>query len=360
MADPFAVLQAKQVSIPELYGLYAKNQALRVEALYKAKEAERADRKAQREDDERAALADVFADKPAPRPSPYGPLGVVQPLVPKALPPGESADANRPSSQGPGIGGVAGAMGIGAPKPQPTSILPAGLVDTTAPSELAANAAPADRAEPGGLTINPEGLRRLAKLNPEMALKLSKVDDDQRAAAFKAIKENVEFESQIIGSVRRVPEAQRPEAYARIRAALEAKGVKGLPPEWDEQHAETLQAMGLTAMQAFQDDRAERRFAWDRQDDEADNERADRNTNDLIHDRAGRRGLIARGQNLTDTRVRRGQDLDSTDRRRGQDLSATRYRPGHRPASPASLPTATDPKTGHKVQWNGRAWVPLG
>lgn len=30
------------------------------------------------------------------------------------------------------------------------------------------------------------------------------------------------------------------------------------------------------------------------------------------------------------------------------------------PAAPSSAPTATDPKTGKKVQWNGSAWVPVG
>jgi hypothetical protein len=110
--------------------------------------------------------------------------------------------------------------------------------------------------------------------------------------------------------------------------------------------------------------RNDQRLANDIADDEADNYRADRNVDDVIADRAGRRGLVARGQNMADARGRygigvassdrrRGQDLSSTDRRRGQDMTDTRIRetggskggarvrPGNRP--PQIPGTAANP-----------------
>lgn len=68
------------------------------------------------------------------------------------------------------------------------------------------------------------------------------------------------------------------------------------------------------------------RLEWDVQDDVIDNERSDRNTESMIEDRDARRGLIARGQNMTDARVRHGQSVASNDRRRGQDITDKRLR----------------------------------
>lgn len=57
---------------------------------------------------------------------------------------------------------------------------------------------------------------------------------------------------------------------------------------------------------------------------EEDNDRADRDTDSRISDRVERRGLTARGQNLSDARGRRGQNIASADRHRGQDMSEQR------------------------------------
>jgi hypothetical protein len=61
-----------------------------------------------------------------------------------------------------------------------------------------------------------------------------------------------------------------------------------------------------------------------------DNQRADRladntvrNTDNVIEDRGARRGLVARGQDLADSRGRYGIGVASGDRRRGQDVNAT-------------------------------------
>lgn len=181
-------------------------------------------------------------------------------------------------------------------------------------------------AAPSGIGLNPAGLQRLQRVNPKLAFSLAKMDADQRTAAYKAIEEQVGLESRVIGAVRAAPEAEQQVVYANIRNYLGARGITNLPEQWNPGMAETHQRMGLTVMQAFQDDRAERRLNADIADDQADNERADRNTESMIGDRVARRGLASRGQDLTDARVRRGQDISSTDRKRGQDMTDKRLR----------------------------------
>ncbi|KKW89405.1 hypothetical protein [Sphingobium chungbukense] len=175
----------------------------------------------------------------------------------------------------------------------------------------------------GGLSLNPAGLRRLQRINPKLAFSLAEMEADQRTAAYKAITEQVALESRVIGAVRAAPEADQQRVYSEIRNYLGSRGVTGLPEQWDPALAETHQRMGMTAMQAFNDERADQRLAHDIADDEADNARADRNTDSLIADRNARRGLVARGQDLTDARGRRGQDLASSDRQRGQNMASS-------------------------------------
>lgn len=82
----------------------------------------------------------------------------------------------------------------------------------------------------------------------------------------------------------------------------------------------------------------------------ADNERADRNTDSLIEDREGRRA---------ETRRYNDRRIETT--RRGQDKTDARVRSGQgskRTSRGKARPTATDAK-GNKVEWNGKAWVPV-
>lgn len=209
-----------------------------------------------------------------------------------------------------------------------------------------AEAASQPSAAPSGIGLNPAGLQRLQRVNPKLAFSLAKMDADQRTAAYKAIEEQVALESRVIGAVRAAPEAEQQAVYANIRNYLGAKGITNLPEQWDPDMAETHQRMGLTAMQAFQDDRAERRLTQDIADDEADNARADRNTDSLVEDRVSRRGLVARGQDLMDARGRRGQNMASSDRQRGQNMTSAdrRYatdRSGarKRPVTSETIPT---------------------
>jgi hypothetical protein len=83
---------------------------------------------------------------------------------------------------------------------------------------------------------------------------------------------------------------------------------------------------------------------------EADNERADRNTDSLIEDRGARREEQRR---INDRRVettRRGQDLTDSRGRRGQDLTDSRVRSGAgRGSSRAKMPEVSTPAEAAKL-----------
>jgi hypothetical protein len=84
-------------------------------------------------------------------------------------------------------------------------------------------------------------------------------------------------------------------------------------------------------------------------DIDSDNTRADRNTDSLISSRSGHLGEARRYHDATIKVRERGQDLGASTARRGQDM---------RGKGRTAAPTATGPN-GQKVQWNGKAWVPI-
>lgn len=88
-----------------------------------------------------------------------------------------------------------------------------------------------------------------------------------------------------------------------------------------------------------------------RADLDADNERADRNTDSLIDTRQGHLKETRRYHEATTATQRRGQDIRSADTKRGQDTRRSGRKGG-------AQVTATGPD-GKKVVWNGKAWVPL-
>jgi hypothetical protein len=383
MANPFGI---EQVDIPGLIGMHQGLKRQRMSDLYMKRQMDRQDRADQKE----VAIEDAYRGAIRKRPPPSTGIGISQGLrklssLPELVGMGGSYTAPSPvqdtvgSAASVDSAALASAPQMASPIEAPRPTMP----DVPAPpSYLLPDAEHSDDGidfSPG-LSLNREGLDKLADLDPKGAYSLLQMDDEARARAFKRVSENVEFVSQIIGAVRGAPEAQRPTLYQHIRGDLASKGIQGLPEQWSEEEAEARQRMALTAMQAFQDDRAERRFEQDVADDDVDNERADRNTASLISDRDARRGLTSRGQDLSDSRGRRGQDIASSDRRRGQDISDKRLREtgGNRgarrastsPGSSAPVPasqaggnqtftrTATDPSTGKKVGWNGTRWVP--
>lgn len=137
-----------------------------------------------------------------------------------------------------------------------------------------------------------------------------------------------------------------------------------LPDQYDPQMVHGLMMQAMTTSQQLAAVRAQTKLEWDVQDDQIDNARADRNTGSMIDDRNRRRGLIARGQDMTDTRGRYGIGVASADRRRGQDMIDTRVRSRPGPAATQGSGGGKVAKVavdahGNKVGWNGKAWVPV-
>lgn len=347
---------------PSIGDLYAGARQRRIAELMMARRVEQEDRERAIQDEERQAIADAATpapSQPAPRPgvevkraiasrfsrlsdlTGAAPANVGQPTLADyaTASPAASAPLSR-AAPSPASGPVSqwGEESQGAGISPPDNLIPEGVGIAEAASQPSA--------APSGIGLNPAGLQRLQRVNPKLAFSLAKMDADQRTAAYKAIEEQVALESRVIGAVRAAPEAEQQAVYANIRNYLGAKGITNLPEQWDPGMAETHQRMGLTAMQAFQDDRAERRLTQDIADDEADNARADRNTDSLVEDRVSRRGLVARGQDLMDARGRRGQNMASSDRQRGQNMTSAdrRYatdRSGarKRPVTSETIPT---------------------
>jgi hypothetical protein len=83
---------------------------------------------------------------------------------------------------------------------------------------------------------------------------------------------------------------------------------------------------------------------------EADNARADRNTDSLIAERQARVGEYARHNRASEANTRRGQDV--TDKR----VRGSAGYQGRGGKGGAARPTATG-RNGQKVEWNGKAWV---
>lgn len=149
--------------------------------------------------------------------------------------------------------------------------------------------------------------------------------------------------------------------YARYGLSLDEYQ---LPDEYSPEVVRGLMMQALDTEHQLTQMRQDRRLDADIEDDEQDNARADRladntirNTGDMIDDRAARRGLIARGQNMTDARGRYGIAVASSDRRRGQDIaSADRHRAqdrqrGRAPAAPtASAGGIVSVKSGAEAQ----------
>ncbi|MCT2559231.1 hypothetical protein N0B51_09565 [Tsuneonella sp. YG55] len=87
----------------------------------------------------------------------------------------------------------------------------------------------------------------------------------------------------------------------------------------------------------------------------ADNARADRNTNSMIEVREGRLDEYQRSNRAREGNTRRGQNIASTDRKRGQDMRGSSSKKGGK--APARV--IAEDAQGNKVEWNGKAWVPV-
>lgn len=200
-----------------------------------------------------------------------------------------------------------------------------------------------------GMRINPQALRELYALDPKAAFDIQNSVYKADAAALERTRETG---LAMAGAAFRLHDMRKPDGTpdmdgraAELRAMAPMLVQMGIPAEalqsvdLSDQGLQRYGALYRNLSDVIRDDRADRRLNADMADDEADNERADMDTRDRMADRAGRRALTARGQDMTDARGRygigvassdrrRGQDMSSGDRRRGQDISATTARRG--------------------------------
>lgn len=196
-----------------------------------------------------------------------------------------------------------------------------------------------------GLTLNQEALRELYRIDPESALQVQKSVFDADRAQFDAMRKNSDVIASAAFRLRQVPVEQRPAEFQAIAPMLAQMGVSAEQlgqVDLSDAGLDRYMVVGRAFKDILSDERADRRVDGYLDNLESDNERADRNTASLIADRAARRGLTARGQDIASADRRRGQDM--TDKRVRETGGGRRGRGGQQQA-----PTATDPKTGKKV-----------
>lgn len=221
----------------------------------------------------------------------------------------------------------------------------------------------------GGLKLNQDALRSLYSIDPEQASKLHQSLLQMDKAQIGVAKERASWMGNAAYHLRTIRNADgspdiegRRAAASQMAPQLEAFGVDPAALNgfsFDDNELDRLVTFGQSLDSIIDDNRADRRLGADMADDQADNARADREATSRADYRKGQLGMTARGQDIASRDRRRGQDVSSRDRRAGQAVASADRRRGQdmRPAS-AGGQTATNPKTGERLRWDGKAWVP--
>ena len=188
----------------------------------------------------------------------------------------------------------------------------------------------------------------------EMAVKLRKNDQEWRTGQVEQSRKVDERAMQVLGAAHDQASYDRARNIVGqlYRSVNRDPASLGLPDAYSPEITTEIRLRGTAPEDQLGDARLNRRLDWDITDDQVDNDRADLNTDSLIEDRTERRSEAQRYHGVQSGNTRRGQDIRSTDTRRGQDRRPVGRRGG------GAAPTATGPN-GEKVQWNGKAWVPV-
>lgn len=266
----------------------------------------------------RSALSDVLLS--GQRPNAFAGLATTAP----AMGPAQNALA-------PMIGAVPQSPSPRPPAPvslQPPSTEPRGL-PMGRPASIGSMD---DLSLPGSNDSTPDAgsaaFQRLARVDPETAFKVRKMDTEQRASVADALGKQMEVGGRVMSAVLAAPVEQQPELYRQMRTELEQSGVIDLPDEWNADAARARMRMGMTVLQAVSSDQRQQTVDWNMEDDELDNARDDRNVTSQVQTRDGQLANARRGQDLSDARGRRGQDMSDARGTRGQDLADERGRRG--------------------------------
>lgn len=347
------------------------------EELYRFQAAHRTQTDWNRGENFRGALSSYLTGQGGAQPNALGQGGPPQ-MAPDALasvgrgavkPPTDMPGADGPqSTRNQNVSGNLGAVAAGAPDvlAPPTDASPE-IVVQARPLPVAPRSARA----PGG-----PGWDAVVRADSQASLKASHDLYSDREDQIK------DWQHVSQTGMRMLSGATDQDSYDRAKLAarhvFDAYGVgfPELPEDYSPENIRSVQMAQLDIEDQIKAALQERKFDWQRTDAELDNSRADRNTNSQIEDRDARRGLTARGQNMTDARGRYGIGVASGDRRRGQDMtdrrtreiaaSPARTRPGGKSGGGAAAAAggggaltriAVGPD-GRKVGWNGKAWVP--
>ncbi len=356
---------ARDPSNPEAMGVLSQyNPQLAMRMQDHQRETQLADRR-------RDVMGRLFTAGPATAPASQGVLnqfvntpkaGPLQGYAPGALQP--------PPPNEPGYRPAGGMPSAAAPSVAPATVPGGQPMASAAPPRLLDPASLPARTD--GMRLDPTALRELYAIDPNAALEIQsslyKADAEtlKRTQAQGTAVASAAFRLQQMRNADGTPDMASRTAEFRAMAPMLAQ--MGVPAEnleavdLSDQGLQRYGALYRNLSDVIRDDRADRRLTADIADDDADNERADLDTRDRIADRAGRRALTARGQNLTDARGRygigvasadrqRGQNLSSTDRRRGQDMTDRRVREtgGRRGGAAGAIPTVSSVAEARKL-----------
>jgi hypothetical protein len=293
---------------------------------------------------------------PAPMTAPnaLAPVGR-NPAAPSLAPPG----ARGPQSvHDENVPGTLGAVAAGAPDAlaPPSDVPPEIVVQGRRPLP-----APRTTRAPGG-----DGWDAVVRADSQASLKASHELYSDRADQIK------DWQHVSQTGMRMLSGATDQDSYDRAKLAarhvFDAYGVgfPELPDEYSPENIRSVQMAQLDIEDQIKAALQERKFDWQQRDDELDNSRADRNTSSQIEDRTARRGLTARGQNMTDARGRYGIGVASGDRRRGRAglaaISRVRLsvmscpRRGRRGVRGAGSSTRVNPGGGGWQRWSPDAY----
>lgn len=195
-----------------------------------------------------------------------------------------------------------------APAPEPAA---AESADAQAP-DLSFLGAPQSREDAAFL--------RMLRVDPMEALK---VQSEMRETFRKRLEDEREFYSIAVDELSRMQDDNGwQQALVRLRPIAEALGadLSTVPTSYPGPEAvDELLTQSLPVKERLD-------LLLREADLIADNERADRNTDSLVEDRAGRRAEQRRANQARVEATRRGQDISSRDRIRGQDITDARGR----------------------------------
>lgn len=242
----------------------------------------------------------------------------------------------------------------------PTNPLPSFMTPGINPE---ASVQPQDilRAEgmPNAKPNGPSPWEQYVRYDPQGALDLRATTQDWQGDQFKMARDLNEGVLQILGGV--YDQASYERGKNKARALYGRHGVNlqdfQLPDEYSPELIRSLQMEAMDTRHQLDTVRRERKLEWDIEDDQLDNERMDRNTDSLIETREDRLAEYERNNRERSGIQRRGQDMNDRRGRRGQDMRDSRAATGSSSRA-SSRPTATD-ANGNKVEWNGKAWVPV-